>query len=499
VAELRAVGVPIALSEKADALRLLTLIPLGDRDVVRATLSAVLIKSATHESAFRIVFDVLFPAGPYPAGTGLPGTGLPGTGLPSTGLPGTGLPTTGLPGTGLPGTGLPGTGLPGAAGQPGPADGSTGGETGLIAAQDLPELLGRAIETGDRYLLRLLAGQAVTRYSGFTPGRPVAGTYYVLRTLRELDLDAVQATLRAAAARQVQLGELDGLGQRLGDDRREIELSYFRSEVEAHVRRLIAQDRGADALIRSLRSPLPEDLEFRGASAAEVGAIRASLGPLSRRLAGRLRQRRRAGAGRVDFRRTIRRSLAYGGVPAELRYQPPRPAKPELVVLADLSGSVASFARFTLELMYAVSSEFSKVRSFAFVDGLTEVTAILEQADGLDDILERLRRDGAMLWVDGHSDYGHAFRALLHGSHAPLSSRSTMIILGDARNNYHASQADALGALAGQVRQVFWLNPEPRGAWDSGDSIMSEYARLCDGVFECRTLRQLQGFVEALA
>src|ERR1700738_2740681 len=222
---------------------------------------------------------------------------------------------------------------------------------------------------------------------------------------------------------------------------------------------------GPGALFSGLRSRLPEDLEFGSAAAAEVDAIRASLGPLSRRLAGRLRQRRRAGAGRVDFRRTIRRSLAYGGVPAELRYQPPRPAKPELVVLADLSGSVASFARFTLELMYALSSEFSKVRSFGFVDGLTEVTTILEQADGLDDVLKQLRQDNAMLWVDGHSDYGHAFRALLQGSHEPLSGRSTMIILGDARNNYHASQADALAALAGQVRQVFWLNPEPRGAW----------------------------------
>ena len=473
VSELRAVGVPIALSEKADALRALTLIPVGDREAVRATLSAALIKNASHESAFQVIFDLLLPPAPYAAGADSPGTGLPSTGLPSTGLPSTGR-------------------------QPGTADATPGG-TSLIEAPDLKGRLGRAIETGDRYLLRLLADQAVTTYAGFTPGRPVAGTYYVMRTLRELDLDAIRASLRAASDVQARRGELDGLGRRLADDRREIELEYLRSEVEAHVRRLIAADRGPGALVRSLRSPLPEDLEFRGASAAEVDAIRASLGPLSRRLAGRLRQRRRAGAGRVDFRRTIRRSLAYGGVPAELRYQPPRPAKPELVVLADLSGSVASFARFTLELMYALSSEFSKVRSFGFVDGLTEVTTILEQADGLDDVLKQLRQDNAMLWVDGHSDYGHAFRALLQGSHEPLSGRSTMIILGDARNNYHASQADALAALAGQVRQVFWLNPEPRGAWDSGDSIMSEYARLCDGVWECRTLRQLQGFIEALA
>jgi uncharacterized protein with von Willebrand factor type A (vWA) domain len=262
----------------------------------------------------------------------------------------------------------------------------------------------------------------------------------------------------------------------------------------------VAADRGADILAKTLRKPLPEDMEFVNASGEDIDDMRRIMGPLSRRLASRLTRRRRHGHhGSLDFRATIRRSMAYGGVPAELRFHPPRPTKPELVVIADISGSVASFARFTLQLLYALSSEFSKVRCFVFVDGLTEVTELLEQADDLNDLVARVNEQTAMLWIDGHSDYGHAFRTLVDTWGAGLSPRSSVIILGDARNNYHASEADALASLSGKVRHVFWLNPEPRSGWDAGDSIVAEYAPYCDEVRECRTLGQLQEFIEDLA
>jgi uncharacterized protein with von Willebrand factor type A (vWA) domain len=99
------------------------------------------------------------------------------------------------------------------------------------------------------------------------------------------------------------------------------------------------------------------------------------------------------------------------------------------------------------------------------------------------------------VWVDGHSDYGHAFE-MWHERHIrEVTKKSSIILLGDARNNYHASQAWTLAEMRKKARRLFWLDPEPRGYWDTGDSIISEYAPHCDGVYEVRNLRQLQRFV----
>ena len=179
----------------------------------------------------------------------------------------------------------------------------------------------------------------------------------------------------------------------------------------------------------------------------------------------------------------------------EPRFKHPRPSKPEIMVVADISGSVASFARFTLQLVYAISAQFSKVRSFVFIDGIDEVTRFFEGADDPAEAVHRVNTEADVVWVDGHSDYGHALDRLLgalgRGDHAT----SSVLLLGDARNNYHASQAWMVKEMQNRARHVFWLNPEPRAYWDSGDSIVGEYAVHCDEVVECRNLRQLERFV----
>jgi prepilin-type processing-associated H-X9-DG protein len=139
-----------------------------------------------------------------------------------------------------------------------------------------------------------------------------------------------------------------------------------------------------------------------------------------------------------------------------------------------------------------MGNQFSKVRSWAFVDGIDEVTRFFEEADDMAEAVRRVNTEANVLWVDGHSDYGHAF-TVFHQRHATeVTHKTSLILLGDARNNYHPPHAWAL-------KHVYWLNPEPRSYWDSGDSIISEYGRYCDGVFECRNLRQLEGFVSAIA
>ena len=201
-----------------------------------------------------------------------------------------------------------------------------------------------------------------------------------------------------------------------------------------------------EALARSVRKPLPEDIDVMHATREELATLHRVLQPLSRKLAVRLARKRRHGRkGPLDFRATVRRSLSTGGVPIEPRFRHPRPAKPEIFVIADISGSVASFARFTLHLVYAISSQFSKVRSFVFVDGIDEVTRFFEGVVDPAEAVARINLEADVIWVDGHSDYGHALTEFHRRWGDQVTSRSSVIILGDA-----AQQLPRIGVLGGR-------------------------------------------------
>ena len=191
----------------------------------------------------------------------------------------------------------------------------------------------------------------------------------------------------------------------------------------------------------------------------------------------------------------MRRSLQTGGAPMEPAFRYPRASKPDLYLLADISGSVSEFARFTMSLLYAMKEEFSKIRLFAFVDGIDEVTDLMKE--GSHQLAPRnllYRTD--VVTGDGHSDYGNVFERFWHlYGHADLDPRATVIITGDARNNYRPSGVERLRVIQERARKLYWLNPEPRLEWDTTDSIMSTYEPRCDGVFEARNLRQLAEFV----
>ena len=173
--------------------------------------------------------------------------------------------------------------------------------------------------------------------------------------------------------------------------------------------------------------------------------------------------------------------------------------KPELVVIADISGSVAAFARFTLMLVYAIQNQFSKVRSFVFIDGIDEVTDYFKATDDIQEAIHRVNTEADVVWVDGHSDYGHAFEVWWNKYGKDVGPKSTVLLLGDARNNYHASQSWVVKEIQQKARHVYWLNPEPKSYWNTGDSIVGEYGTYTDGVYECRNLRQLESFVDLLA
>src|SRR2546422_482775 len=260
-------------------------------------------------------------------------------------------------------------------------------------------------------------------------------------------------------------------------------------------------DAGALRAIAALAAEPPiEDVDFLGASPTDLREMRNAIRPLARKLAARVAHRRRLRRhGRLDARRTIRRSLSAGGVPLEPAFRYPRVSKPDLYLLCDVSGSVAEFAQFTLSLLYAMSDEFPRIRSFAFVDGIDEVTALLEESAHRLDVRHLLAR-ASVVRADGHSDYGSVFGTFwdVYGRGA-LGPRTTVLVTGDARNNYRRPGLDALRAIKERARRVYWLNPERRREWNTTDSIVAAYAPYCDGVFEVRNLRQLGDFVRGLA
>jgi len=475
VTELRRAGLPVSLTEHLDAAEAVHHIPLEDREALKYALAATLVKSSSHWRAFETAFEVFFAV--RTGGQGIAGE-LDGDGNEID------QDAEGAAGAGE------GSGR-------GRGRGSGGGEA--MTPEELAEMLFKSLLSADDALMNAVARNAVERYAGMEPGRPVGGTYYLYRTLRNLDLDGVLAKLMGQAQDGAP-GGLTDLEERLAGDEYKARIEKFRRAVETEIRRRLVEDRGAEALARSVRKPLPEDIDVMHATRDELAVLHRVLQPLSRKLAVRLARKRRHGRkGPLDFRATMRRSLSTGGVPIEPRFRHPRPSKPEIFVIADISGSVASFARFTLHLVYAISSQFSKVRSFVFVDGIDEVTRFFEGVVDPAEAVARINLEADVIWVDGHSDYGHALTEFHRRWGDQVTSRSSVLLLGDARNNYHASQSWVVEDLQRKARHVFWLNPEPRDYWGSGDSIVGEYAAHCDEVVECRTLRQLEHFVGNLA
>ena len=467
VSELRAAGLPVSLTENLDAMEAIQHIPLEDREAFKYALAATLVKSNAHWRAFETVFEVYFSMRGPEYQVGPEGADSDFAEL------------------------MEQIWQDGQQGQQG-----EGGAMEGLTPEELAAMLYKALMQGDRAVLAALARAAVKRFAGMEPGRPVGGTYYLYRTLRNLDLDGVLEKLMEEAR---STGDLTSLEERLLKDEYEQRINQLRQEVEAEIRRRLVADRGAQAMAKTLRKPLPEDVDFMHASREELLSLRKALQPLTRKLAVRLARKRRHGRkGPLDFRNTMRHSLSYGGVPAEPKFKFPRPAKPEIVVLADISGSVAAFARFTLHLVYAISGQFSKVRAFVFIDGIDEVTSYFEGVEDIAEAVHRVNTEADVVWVDGHSDYGHAFEAFWKDHSRDIGPKTTVILLGDARNNYHSANSWVVAEMRKKARHVYWLNPEPRSYWDTGDSIVGEYGTHCDGVWECRNLRQLERFVDVL-
>jgi uncharacterized protein len=441
--KLRWLGVEVSIAEVADALRAIRAADLLDRDQLRRRLQVTLVKRAADIPTFLAAFDLLFPALAAPADSG---------------------------------------------GGEAPAQhGQRAGPAGQPASPDLLARLVSLLRGDPGAGVSQLAAEVISAYAGLQDGR-LAGSqrYYEYRIIRQLDLSTLLHRAMQAGDDAVR----PPVSKQLARVEQQERLEELRAEIAAQLRDQLARLRGLEPSLALLRESVL-DTEFLRAGPAELEAMRAIVRPLAQRLAATARRRRRANrTGKLDVRRTLRRAISAGGVPLDPAWRLRRRSRPRLLVLCDVSGSVAEFAKFTLSLLHALHAELPRLRSFVFADGVAEVTDLLESRPGVIDSRMLLSRPGVVRG-DGHSDYGTVLHHFLDEQARELSRDCVLIICGDARTNYRPERADLLRALRGRVHAIHWLNPEPVAGWNNTDSRIGKYEPYCDSVTEVRTLRQL--------
>jgi uncharacterized protein with von Willebrand factor type A (vWA) domain len=272
-------------------------------------------------------------------------------------------------------------------------------------------------------------------------------------------------------------------------------------EFERHVRRELERQMIERTRALPPAKPLRElDRALPSNPAQDLSQVHRTVAQLKKRLASHGREHRgRRRSEKVDVRRTMRASLQTGGVPLDLKYRPRRPRRPELYVLCDVSTSVTSASVFFLSVLHALHDQFRKLRSFVFVERISEVTDVFERERSFAAVSRRIATDAGVADVSGYTDYGRVWLEFLDKVVDDLGPRSTVIVLGDARTNGREPHAQVFGHVSERAGRTFWINPEPRLYWNYGDSVMAAYEPYCDGVFECWTTKQLETFVNAVA
>jgi uncharacterized protein with von Willebrand factor type A (vWA) domain len=449
-AVLRRRGLPIAPPEVMDATRALALVGLGDRALVREALAATLVKKTSNRAVFDEIFEQFFD------------------------------PTKATPIDLFDRLRLEFS------------EAELDALRDILAAQASGALLGALLGAGGGgELTRLLRRPDVVRaLDGLAS--PLQIGFYTQRALEMVG--ATQARSGLTALRAALRGALGDRGDALADALVR-ELERARDEVRAHVRRELDRrtlGRTADARKRRL-----EETAFTSLSDSEVEEVRLAVRRLAEKLRGKARVRRRkAEHGAMDLRRTLRHAWTTSGVPMVPVRRRKRRDRPKLVVLCDVSDSVRLAARFMLELVYALQELFSGTRSYVFVSDLGDVTALLQR----EPVQVAMRRifAGEAVSLTSNSNYGAVLVAFEQAHLAKVDRRSTVVIIGDGRNNYQPDEAWVLQDLRRRARAILWINPERRGAWALGDSAMNKYAPHCTRVLEVACASELEEAARAL-
>jgi uncharacterized protein with von Willebrand factor type A (vWA) domain len=434
--ELRGEGVALGTSELLDAFAVIEHVPWTDQVDFREALAATLAKSQDDRRIFELVFDRFFFRAAELAAVD--------EGVREEG-------------------------------------GISPEDAGQLNMEELRRQVAAAIRDGNQAMMRDLARLAIAAFGRQGEGSGVIG----------VDVQRIRRSLALRADAQPELPpddpRRDGLPR---DEIRRFE-AMLRQELErGQIERTeqLPPARALNELDRALPSGPLQDL----------AAVHRVVAQLKRRLktqGNEQRGRKRRAA--VDMRKTMRASLEFGGVPVVIKEKPVRPRRPEIYVLCDVSTSVTSASVFFLSVLHALHDSFRKMRSFVFIERISEVTDVFHKERDFKAVSEAIGRDAGVADVSGYTDYGRVwteFRALVEDD---LHPRATVIVLGDARTNGRDPRADIFGQIAAKAGRTFWLNPEPRLYWNYGDSVIRAYEEHCEA-FECWTTQQLEDFVKAL-
>jgi uncharacterized protein with von Willebrand factor type A (vWA) domain len=356
---------------------------------------------------------------------------------------------------------------------------ATGAELDL---EELRQQIARALQEAHEGAMRDLARLAIAALGRQGEGSGVIG----------VDVQRIRRALGLRAEPQPDLPEEDPRASGLPREA----IRRFEALLRAELERRQIERTGSLPPAR----PLSElDRALPSGPLQDLAAVHRVVAQLKRRLKTQgheLRGRKRHA--HVDVRKTMRASLETGGVPVVLKFRPVRPRRPEIYVLCDVSTSVTSASVFFLSVLHALHDSFRKMRSFVFIERISEVTDVFERRRDFKAVSEAIARDAGVADISGYTDYGRVWNEFAQLVEDDLHPRATVIVLGDARTNGRDPRADVFGQIAARAGRTFWLNPEPRLYWNYGDSVIAAYERFCEA-FECWTTGQLEDFVKALA
>ena len=431
---LRASEVRVSPAEAIDAHRALMEVGYGDRTLVRDTLCITLAKSEVEVDRFDEVFDAFFSRDAFrPESRSAP------------------------------------------AGEDGAPSGAAESPSDLPLAQMLLE--------GDTISLNQAMEAAARRARSTDVRLNTQRNLLSRRILDEMGLRELEELIQRL--REMGMPRDDALADRLAERREALfeEASRF---VDRQMM-LYASETG-----RRMRETLLGQTKLTGVEPEDMRQMEALVKRMAKRLATRYaRKRHRADKGKLDVRKTIRKSMGYGGIPFNIVWKSETIEKPKIVAIVDVSRSVAAAAQFMLLFLYSLNEVIEKLEAFAFSDRLIRVGDILENED-LDSAIPSIIKKIGMR----PTDYGRALVDFTELHRADLDRHTTVIILGDGRSNYSNPRLDIMREISQRARAVIWLNPEPETYWGQGDSRMDQYKRFCSVAKVCNTLNQLERIIE---
>lgn len=445
---LRAAGVRISLAESQDAMFGVQAVGAGNRDAFRSTLRATLVKEARDQGTFDYFFPLFF------------GNNQP--------------PMNNIPDNLTP-------------------------EDQQKLQDALQSLMGNMDALKD-LLRQMLEGKPFSKeqldqmgdQAGMQQGSEMYQRQWFERRMnRQAGMNQLQELIEQL------LQELEAMG--MSDEA----LEDLRQQLQENAQGLseqISQYAGATLAERmGEKEPDPKpdllDVPFSQLNQNEVDAIRDEI----RRLAARLRSRaslrqRRANAGEMDPRKMMRRNMRYGGVPIEMKFHTHH-VKPRLVLICDISTSMRYCAEFLLTLVYELQDVVAKTDSFIFISDIVDISMIFEEKQPQEAVQQVLYENPPGYYS---TDLGNGLKTFQRDHMSKLGSKTTVIMLGDGRNNYNDPQIGIASDMQRHARRVLWFCPEPQGQWGTGDSDMHRYAQVSSGVYKVSNLRELANAVDAI-